>query len=181
MTPTVDSALVAEPAGQVSGSVLSPLDTSASCSSPSSRRASFSDASSCSGTRSAEHWVDVFRTFYGSDAQRVRRARPGATSGVRTRSARARQQNNTSETGALRVPSEYLEVIASKAGSTHRRAGPRDGEHRMTRSTTTPLLHRVLRTRATGGVRRESPVVKRSDNTTDKRSIGGRLLSTGER
>jgi len=160
MTPTVATALVAAPAGQVSGSVLSPLDASASCSAPRSRRSSFSDARSCSGTGPPST---------GSTCSALSTARP------------TRRSPRSARRSALRVPSDYLAVVASKVGSSHGLARPRDGEHPMTPSTTTPPIHRVLRTRATGGVRTGSPVVKRPDNTTDTRSIGGRLLTTGER
>lgn len=67
--------------------------------------------------RSAQHWLDTFRTYYGPMLR--------AFAAVEDDDARAALEHDlldladrcdTSATTALRLPSEYLEVVATKAG-----------------------------------------------------------------
>jgi SAM-dependent methyltransferase len=65
--------------------------------------------------RSPEHWLDTFRTFYGPTHKAfgaLDQAEQDAFAAELLDLARA---GNTSSTG-LRVPSEYLEVVAVRAG-----------------------------------------------------------------
>jgi hypothetical protein len=65
--------------------------------------------------RSPEHWLDTFRTFYGPTHKAfgaLDQAGQDAFAGELLALARA---NNTSSTGGLRVPSEYLEIVAVRA------------------------------------------------------------------
>jgi SAM-dependent methyltransferase len=66
--------------------------------------------------RSAEDWVDTFRTYYGPTLKAFA-AIDEAAQGAFTRDLLAlADEHNTSTTAALRIPSEYLEVVAVKAG-----------------------------------------------------------------
>jgi SAM-dependent methyltransferase len=66
--------------------------------------------------RSAQHWVDTFRTYYGPTLKAF-----GALDGAGRESLERdllalADECNTSTTGTLRIPSEYLDVVATKAG-----------------------------------------------------------------
>jgi len=68
--------------------------------------------------RSAQDWVDTFRTYYGPTFKAfgaLAADESEATAFERELLALA-EANNTSATGALRIPSEYLEVVATKRG-----------------------------------------------------------------
>ncbi len=64
--------------------------------------------------RSPEHWLDTFRTYYGPMFKAFS-AVDGADRAALERDLLAlANECNTSSTGTLRVPSEYLEVVAVK-------------------------------------------------------------------
>jgi SAM-dependent methyltransferase len=64
--------------------------------------------------RSAEHLVETFRTYYGPVLKAFAAVEDGAAL-ERDLIALARE-HNTSTTGALRIPSDYVEVVAVRAG-----------------------------------------------------------------
>jgi ubiquinone/menaquinone biosynthesis C-methylase UbiE len=65
--------------------------------------------------RSAEHWLDTFRTFYGPTHKAFAALdRTGQDAFAADLLALA-EEHNTSTTGGLRVPSEYLEIVAVRA------------------------------------------------------------------
>lgn len=65
--------------------------------------------------RSAEHWLDTFRTYYGP-THKAFAALDGAGQLAFERDLLTlAKEHNTSDTGALRIPSEYLEVVAVRA------------------------------------------------------------------
>jgi ubiquinone/menaquinone biosynthesis C-methylase UbiE len=66
--------------------------------------------------RSGEHWLDAFRHFYGPIHKAFAALDPPGRAALEHDLLALAHVHNTSATGALRVPSEYLEVVAVKAG-----------------------------------------------------------------
>jgi ubiquinone/menaquinone biosynthesis C-methylase UbiE len=66
--------------------------------------------------RSAEHWLDTFRRYYGPTHKAFAALDATQQAAFETDLLALANEHNTSTTGALRIPSEYLEVVAVKAG-----------------------------------------------------------------
>jgi SAM-dependent methyltransferase len=66
--------------------------------------------------RSAEHWLDTFRTYYGPTFKAFGGLDPDGQAAFERDLLALADAHNTSTTGTLRIPSEYLEVVAVKAG-----------------------------------------------------------------
>lgn len=66
--------------------------------------------------RSAEHWLDTFRDYYGP-THKAFAALDSADQAAFARDLLAlASEHNASATGGLRIPSEYLEVVVTRAG-----------------------------------------------------------------
>lgn len=66
--------------------------------------------------RSAEDWLDTFRTYYGPTYKAFGALDAATRVAFENELLALAHEHNTSTTGALRVPSEYLEVVGVKAG-----------------------------------------------------------------
>jgi ubiquinone/menaquinone biosynthesis C-methylase UbiE len=66
--------------------------------------------------RSPEHWLDTFRTFYGPTHKAFGALDQTGQDAFAAELLDLARAGNTSSTGGLRVPSEYLEVVAVRAG-----------------------------------------------------------------
>jgi ubiquinone/menaquinone biosynthesis C-methylase UbiE len=66
--------------------------------------------------RSAEEWMETFRTYYGPTHKAFLALDDDAQAAFARDLVELADEMNTSTTGTLRVPSEYLEVVAVKAG-----------------------------------------------------------------
>ena len=66
--------------------------------------------------RSAEDWLDTFRTYYGPTFKAFGALDADGQAGFERDLLALANAHNTSTTGALRIPSEYLEVVAVTAG-----------------------------------------------------------------
>jgi ubiquinone/menaquinone biosynthesis C-methylase UbiE len=66
--------------------------------------------------RSAQHLVDTFRTFYGPVLKAFAAVDEATRPALERDLLALAEEFNTSTTGTLRIPSEYLEVVAVKAG-----------------------------------------------------------------
>lgn len=66
--------------------------------------------------RSAEDWLETFRTYYGPTLKAFSAVDGAARVGLERDLLALAKEWNTSLTGTLRVPSDYLEVVAVKAG-----------------------------------------------------------------
>ena len=64
--------------------------------------------------RSAEHWLDTFRMYYGPVLKAFSAIDDAARESLERDLLALANEYNTSSTGTLRVPSEYLEVVAVK-------------------------------------------------------------------
>jgi hypothetical protein len=62
--------------------------------------------------RSAQEWLDTFRTYYGPTNKAFGAVDAEAAAALEHELLELAQAHNTSRTGAWRVPSEYLEVVA---------------------------------------------------------------------
>jgi SAM-dependent methyltransferase len=65
--------------------------------------------------RSAQHWLDTFRTYYGPTLKAFGALEPDAQAAFE-RDLIALAEGASTSSSALRVPSEYLEVVVTKAG-----------------------------------------------------------------
>jgi len=65
--------------------------------------------------RSAQHWLDTFRDYYGPTYKAFRALDEDAQTALRRDLVALANAQNTSKTGAFRVPSDYVEVVAVKA------------------------------------------------------------------
>ena len=65
--------------------------------------------------RSPEHWLDTFRTFYGPTHKAFAALDEAGQDAFARDLLALAGEHNTSTTGALRIPSEYLEVVAVRA------------------------------------------------------------------
>jgi SAM-dependent methyltransferase len=65
--------------------------------------------------RSAEHMLETFRTYYGPILKAFAAVDDGARVALERDLLALLREYNTSSTGTLRVPSDYLEVVAVKA------------------------------------------------------------------
>ena len=66
--------------------------------------------------RSAEDWLDTFRTYYGPLLKAFAAVDGEARPAFERDLLNLADEFNTSSTGTLRIPSDYLEVVAVKAG-----------------------------------------------------------------
>jgi SAM-dependent methyltransferase len=66
--------------------------------------------------RSAQHLVDTFRTYYGPVLKAFAAVDEATRPALERDLLALAKEFNTSTTGTLRIPSEYLEVVAVKAG-----------------------------------------------------------------
>jgi SAM-dependent methyltransferase len=66
--------------------------------------------------RSAEHWLDTFRTYYGPTYKAFAALDAAGQAAFEHDLLALANEHNTTPTGGLRIPSEYLEVVAVKAG-----------------------------------------------------------------
>jgi SAM-dependent methyltransferase len=66
--------------------------------------------------RSAQHLVDTFRTYYGPVLKAFAAVDEATRPALERDLLALAEEFNTSTTGTLRIPSEYLEVVAVKAG-----------------------------------------------------------------
>ena len=64
--------------------------------------------------RSAAHWIQVFREFYGPTLQGLRRAGRCRPAGAGARHRALLEAMNTAGAASLVVPSEYLEIVITK-------------------------------------------------------------------
>jgi SAM-dependent methyltransferase len=67
--------------------------------------------------RSAEHWLDTFRDYYGPTHKAFGNLDAAERSAFEHDLLTLAREHNTSITGALRIPSEYLEIVAVKGES----------------------------------------------------------------
>jgi ubiquinone/menaquinone biosynthesis C-methylase UbiE len=65
--------------------------------------------------RSARHWLDTFRTYYGPTGKALSALDAPEQARFEQELLTLANEHNTSITGALRIPSDYLEVVAIKA------------------------------------------------------------------
>jgi SAM-dependent methyltransferase len=65
--------------------------------------------------RSAQDWLDTFRTYYGPTLKAFGTLDDAGQKAFEQELLALADESNTSTTGALRIPSEYLEVVAVKA------------------------------------------------------------------
>jgi SAM-dependent methyltransferase len=66
--------------------------------------------------RSAEDWLETFRTYYGPTLKAFSALDDAAQAALEWDLLALANEYNTSITGTLRIPSDYLEVVAVKAG-----------------------------------------------------------------
>lgn len=66
--------------------------------------------------RSAEDWLDTFRTYYGPTYKAFGALDDAGREAFASELLALANEHNTSTKGALRIPSEYLEIVAVKAG-----------------------------------------------------------------
>jgi hypothetical protein len=64
--------------------------------------------------RNAQHWLDVFRTYYGPMFKAFGALDAGKQDALAARHDRAVGQFNRASDGSMIVPSEYLEVVVTK-------------------------------------------------------------------
>ena len=65
--------------------------------------------------RGARDWLDTFRSFYGPMHRAFAAVDPEAAAALEGELLDLAETHNTSTAGTLRVPSEYLEVVATRA------------------------------------------------------------------
>lgn len=66
--------------------------------------------------RSAAHWIQVFREFYGPTHKAFAALDPGAQNALAEDIAQLLHQSNIAGEASLVVPAEYLEVVVTKRG-----------------------------------------------------------------
>jgi len=66
--------------------------------------------------RSPQNWVDTFRNYYGPTLKAFAALEPEQQRAFEDDLLTLANQHNTSSTGGFRVPSEYLEVVATRIG-----------------------------------------------------------------
>ena len=66
--------------------------------------------------RSAQHWIDTFRDYYGPTLKAFAALDDAGRTAFERDLLALADEHNTSGAGALRIPSEYLEVVAVTAG-----------------------------------------------------------------
>ena len=64
--------------------------------------------------RSPEHWLEVFRTYYGPVLKTFAALAPAAQSALERDLMSLIEQFNRSGDGSMVVPSEYLEVVITR-------------------------------------------------------------------
>jgi hypothetical protein len=65
--------------------------------------------------RSAEHWLDAFRRYYGPTVKAFGALDDAAQAAFAHDLLTLANEHNTASTGTLRVPAAYLEVVAVKS------------------------------------------------------------------
>jgi hypothetical protein len=65
--------------------------------------------------RSAQDWLDTFRTYYGPTLKAFGALDEAGAAAFERELVDLAESANTSTTGRLRVPSEYVEVVAARA------------------------------------------------------------------
>jgi len=65
--------------------------------------------------RSADHWLEFFRTYFGPTKMAFERVGPDGEEALASDLTQLANQFNTAGDRAMRVPSEYLQVIATRA------------------------------------------------------------------
>jgi SAM-dependent methyltransferase len=65
--------------------------------------------------RSAQNWLDTFRTYYGPTLKAFAALDDAGGRAFEQELLALAEQSNTSTTGTLRIPSEYLEIVVTKA------------------------------------------------------------------
>jgi hypothetical protein len=65
--------------------------------------------------RSPEHWLEIFRTYYGPLLKTFATLEPAAQSALEQDVLALIGQFNRSDDGTMVVPSEYLEVLVTRA------------------------------------------------------------------
>ena len=63
--------------------------------------------------RSAQHWVDTFRTFYGPTLKAFATLDDAGGAALERELLALADSHNTATDGTLRVPSDYLEVVVT--------------------------------------------------------------------
>jgi hypothetical protein len=64
--------------------------------------------------RSAEHWLDVFRSYYGPVLKTFAALGPEAQTALQSDLVALLRQFNRSGDGTIVVPSEYLEIVMTQ-------------------------------------------------------------------
>jgi hypothetical protein len=64
---------------------------------------------------SVEHWLDTFRSFYGPTLKTFAALDAAGQAALESDLLVQARQHNTSGIAVLRLPSDYLEVVAVKA------------------------------------------------------------------
>jgi ubiquinone/menaquinone biosynthesis C-methylase UbiE len=65
--------------------------------------------------RSPQHWLDTFRTYYGPTLKAFTALDDAARTALEDELLTLATESNTATTDTLRIPSEYLEIVAVKA------------------------------------------------------------------
>jgi ubiquinone/menaquinone biosynthesis C-methylase UbiE len=65
--------------------------------------------------RSPEHWLDTFRTYYGPTLKAFASLEPADARALEHELLALAREHNTSAVGSMRVPSAYLQVVATVA------------------------------------------------------------------
>ena len=63
---------------------------------------------------SAQHWLEVFRTYYGPVLKAFAALDAGGQAGLARDLTELLQRSNQGGTDTLAVPSEYIEVVATR-------------------------------------------------------------------
>ena len=87
-----------------------------SCSAGGAQRRRRHAATSCSATARAEDFFDTFRRYYGPTLKAFGSLDESAAAAFEAELLDLAKVHNTSTNGSLRIPSEYLEVVAVTAG-----------------------------------------------------------------
>ncbi len=92
-----------------------PRSGSASCSATASPSLASSGATSRQGFRSADHYIEFFRTYFGPIKMAFERVGPEGEPALRPTCAPISKSRNTAGERALVLEAEYLQVIATRA------------------------------------------------------------------
>ena len=67
--------------------------------------------------RSAHDWLDTFRTYYGPTHKAFAALDEAGRAAFERDLLALANKHNTSTTGTLRIPSDYLEIVVTKTDS----------------------------------------------------------------